>query len=384
MEEDRYSGTCFASAPRATVEEVRRQASQLRKIPLFAEIMDAVPTITLVLNKERQIVFGNRPMLDLLSIADPQTFYGKRPGEVLNCIHADETLNGCGTTEYCSTCGAVLAVLAAQRSGERVVRECRITCKRNGDLDALDLRVWADRIVIEGAVYTVVSLLDVSNEKRREVLERTFLHDLRNTACALLGCSELLRFKRATTNLDNLIDTAWHLSDRLAAEIESQQLLLAAENNELQTTSVAMSTTELLSRLKTEYETQMVARQKTIILSDESADVTFTSDKTLVERVLGNMLKNALEATLAGGTVTLGATRTEDRVRLWVHNDGCMPRSAQLQIFQRSFSTKGAGRGIGTYSMKLLSERYLGGTVAFTSTPADGTTFYAEYPLTRS
>jgi sensor histidine kinase regulating citrate/malate metabolism len=58
-----------------------------------------------------------------------------------------------------------------------------------------------------------------------------------------------------------------------------------------------------------------------------------------------------------------------------------MPRSVQLQVFNRSFSTKGAGRGLGTYSMKLLTERFLGGRVWFTSTREAGTTFYASYPL---
>ena len=54
--------------------------------------------------------------------------------------------------------------------------------------------------------------------------------------------------------------------------------------------------------------------------------------------------------------------------------------SIRLQIFQRSFSTKGAGRGLGTYSVKLLSERYLKGAVGFRSTHAEGTRFFARYP----
>ncbi|MBK8046925.1 MAG: hypothetical protein IPK16_07250 [Anaerolineales bacterium] len=52
----------------------------------------------------------------------------------------------------------------------------------------------------------------------------------------------------------------------------------------------------------------------------------------------------------------------------------------QLQVFQRSFSTKGNGRGLGTYSMKLLTERYLQGEVGFVSTPESGTTFFARFP----
>jgi sensor histidine kinase regulating citrate/malate metabolism len=66
-----------------------------------------------------------------------------------------------------------------------------------------------------------------------------------------------------------------------------------------------------------------------------------------------------------------------------VHNDAPIPREVRLQIFQRAFSTKGPGRGLGTYSMKLLSQRYLGGDVSFTSSEEGGTTFKARYPLHR-
>jgi len=58
-----------------------------------------------------------------------------------------------------------------------------------------------------------------------------------------------------------------------------------------------------------------------------------------------------------------------------------MPEEIQSQVFQRSFSTKAkSGRGIGTHSMKLLGERYLGGRVEFLSDEAAGTTFSITLP----
>jgi sensor histidine kinase regulating citrate/malate metabolism len=50
-------------------------------------------------------------------------------------------------------------------------------------------------------------------------------------------------------------------------------------------------------------------------------------------------------------------------------------------MFQRSFSTKGSDRGLGTYSMKLLGERYLHGEVEFTTSQEEGTTFRLILPL---
>jgi signal transduction histidine kinase len=51
------------------------------------------------------------------------------------------------------------------------------------------------------------------------------------------------------------------------------------------------------------------------------------------------------------------------------------------QVFQRSFSTKGSNRGLGTYSMKLLGENYMGGKISFESIIGKGTTFYFDLPL---
>ena len=95
---------------------------------------------------------------------------------------------------------------------------------------------------------------------------------------------------------------------------------------------------------------------------------------------MGNMLKNALEATPNGGTVTLGCRILENNIQFSVHNPGFIPRDVQLQIFQRSFSTKAPNRGTGTYSMKLLSS-FLSGTVVFSTSEEKGTVFMASYPL---
>jgi sensor histidine kinase regulating citrate/malate metabolism len=58
-----------------------------------------------------------------------------------------------------------------------------------------------------------------------------------------------------------------------------------------------------------------------------------------------------------------------------VRNDTIIPENVKMQLFQRSFSTKGQGRGIGTYSIKLLTENYLKGKVSFISNETERTVF---------
>jgi signal transduction histidine kinase len=103
------------------------------------------------------------------------------------------------------------------------------------------------------------------------------------------------------------------------------------------------------------------------------------TDATLLGRILINLLKNGLEAASEGTAVTATCILAgSDRIRFSVHNDMFMPDRVRAHIFKRSFTTKGAGRGLGTYSVRLLTEDYLGGRAWFDST-REGTTFHVEF-----
>jgi len=138
---------------------------------------------------------------------------------------------------------------------------------------------------------------------------------------------------------------------------------------------------ELLQSVLDLYRNHEVAEGKRIRINSNTENVTIHSDRALLSRVLGNMVKNALEAVNQQETVKIGCLNMGGGVLFWVHNPTFMPRDVQLQVFQRSFSTKGAGRGIGTYSIKLLGERYLKGRVDFTTSEEKGTTFEIRLPL---
>ena len=368
--------TRFAPAERLSSEEIQTQSAFFSSLPYLRELADALPTIFVVLNSYRQIVFANQALADFAGKNSPEELYGLRPGEAFHCIHSNETEGGCGTTEFCRTCGAARAILAAI-GGKRDVQECRITTR---DGQSLDLKALACPLRNQSG-FVSFALEDISHEKRRRVLERIFFHDVLNTAGGVQGLAELLKEENDPKEAEELIDMIWSGAHMLIEEINAQKQLSAAENGDLTVEQQTARTDEFLKEVLGLYENQTVARDRRLQLHLDSESVEFTTDPTLVRRVLANMTKNALEASCAGETVTLGARRMEDRVELWVHNRGVMPRDSQLQIFQRSFSTKGRGRGLGTYSIKLLTERYLKGHASFTSTEAEGTTFYISLPM---
>jgi signal transduction histidine kinase len=374
---DKETATKYASAERAGPQDINRQIRLIAGPKLLGVLPDAVPCILIVVNEHRQIVFANERLLDLLSPEQRQAgVLGRRPGEVLGCVHAFENCEGCGTTESCSLCGAVNAMLAGLH-GDARVEECRIA-RANGE--ALDLRVWSTPLALDGEPFTVLTALDISHEKRRQALERIFLHDIGNVASGLKWYTELL--ERGAPDKNREFQAALgQLSRELLDEIDGQRTLVRAESGELVLTPELLGTRQLLQEAVELYSHHPVSHERHLCLDPDAEDIAVTSDRALLSRVLCNLIKNALEACRAGQTVTVGCSRPGDDIEFWVHNPGVMPRAVQLQIFQRSFSTKGAGRGLGTYSIKLLTERYLRGRVSFTSTPDQGTTFKVHYPL---
>ena len=180
--------TQYATAERVSPEEIEAQIDFFSKAHNLKKFSDALPNIFLILNKYRQIVFSDQALLDLVGEKPSKELYGLRPGEVLKCIHSAKTEGGCGTTEFCRTCGAVNAILGAI-GGKKTVKECWIT---NRDGTALDLRVWAQPLMGENEFISFV-VEDISHEKRRKALERIFFHDVLNTAGGVKGLAELLK-----------------------------------------------------------------------------------------------------------------------------------------------------------------------------------------------
>lgn len=369
--------TYFAPAGRATADEVQRQKDAVAEVPLLKEALDAMPTMVMVLNGHRQIVGANESLLTVLNTTVGEVAQ-RRPGEAVGCIRAKEGPDGCGTSRHCVTCGAVNAILECQKNAEKVVRECRILVDTPQGVASMDLRVTVSPFRVAGAPFLVASVEDVSQAKRLSVLQRTFFHDVLNTAGCIQGYSQFLHDDASADQ--EVSGRLLLLSQQLIESIQSQRDLIHAESGDLRTQPVPLRAFQILEDVRSQYAKHPVAEGRTIELKDVWEGMVIT-DRLLIGRVLGNMVKNALEATAPGGIVSMSCTDSGGEVTFAVHNPEVMPEGVQLQVFQRSFSTKGeAGRGIGTYSMKLLGERYLGGKVDFSSRVPEGTSFTLTIP----
>jgi len=364
---------------RASQEDLQRQIEYFSEDYMACHLLDALPNVLLILNRHRQIIYASRSLFGMVGTEADRPFHGLRLGEAFSCVNHSSTEEGCGSGKACACCGSLLAILSAMQ-GRKDTRECRISRDVEGRFDALELLVMATPLDYRDDMFTIFTLTDISHEKRRQALERVFFHDILNVVGSIKSFAELLQ-NYETTDVEEICALIQSASEQTIEEIEAQRVLVIAENRDLEVSPTPISSQMLLRHLVDLYQGHEVGRGRCLVLASESSDIVFSSDRVLLGRVLGNMVKNALEASLPGETVTLGCCLLPGQIEFWVHNPAVIPPQAQMQIFQRSFSTKGMGRGLGTYGMKLLSEESLQGEVSFTSTSEAGTVFRGRYPL---
>jgi signal transduction histidine kinase len=246
---------------------------------------------------------------------------------------------------------------------------------------ARDLKVIVSPLMLADKVYMILYLIDISNEKRRKALEKIFFHDVLNKISSLTGLSELIRKEKRPDKQKEFMNSLEIILDDLTDEILAQRQLSAAENGELIIKKEPVFITKLLVRVANQVQLLNNPWQVSVNISQDSENVPINTDTTLLNRIITNMTKNAVEASETNSEVIMKAIVFGKSLVISVNNKTFMTPDTQLQIFQRSFSTKGDGRGLGTYSIKLLTERYLGGKAYFKTDQVNGTTFFVELPI---
>lgn len=363
----------FASPERLTQHAVLAQHKEILNDKNLHLLYDFTTDFILILNEYRQAIFANKTLLNFLKKSDIKEILGQRPGEILECSGADDDTGGCGTSMLCSVCGAVKAILNANRIDTQV-EEC---CIQTEGKTVYNFRVWT-ACPWKDKDYTLLIIRDIADEKFRNALEQTFFHDLTNTACDIQGLLSLINSPEAYKKYAPLLS---NISRELLEEINGQRDLRYAEEGTIMIQKSPIKGLSLLKDFIELYKNQKIAEGIELVVSDDSEDVIFSSDERLLMRVIENMIKNAIEASSKGETVSVACRKDKKNVIFSVHNHTFIDENIQLDLFKRSFSTKASGRGWGTYSMKLLTEKYLGGKIEFTSTKENGTTFYAKYLL---
>lgn len=151
---------------------------------------DAEPV--LVINSCRQIIAFNKAVADSWGIAEPEKALGFRLGEVLHSKYAFGLPHGCGTTHYCATCGAVIAMMAAIEDNQPCEQKCVLTTDKKGHARDYCLLIRSQPVVVAGSRWVLIYARDITMQQHWANLESEFMQDLDNKLCFIKNYSEYL------------------------------------------------------------------------------------------------------------------------------------------------------------------------------------------------
>jgi signal transduction histidine kinase len=351
--------------------------------PVVRTIFEAAGTAMYILDEDRRVVAANGLALATARVSPDTPVSGRRLGDILGCIHTPDPASLCGTETTCKVCGGQHAISESREHGRVAEEECLLTRSRDGGIDAAEIHVIATPLELGDRRYTLVSMRDISDEKRRRTLERVFIHDLNNIVASLSAWVDLLDDPDPIIRTD-AVGRVQRLTGKVLDEMRSHSLISRVESDEFVPTWQARTPADVMEQAAAAVAPPGEEGVAALEIADPIPKAPFDTDPALLDRVLVNMLRNAVEAA-PDGPIRLACARAGDRYRFSVTNPGVIPEDVATRIFRRSFSTKAPrGRGLGTYSMKLFGERILGGAVGFTTSAAAGTTFFIDVPVSRS
>ena len=371
--------TYFAPGARAEGAVLQRDIAFVASNPVIDALLALAGGMLAVLNEERQAIALNPTFTEALGIRNSERAFGLRLGEILRCDHADEPPHGCGTTEFCSSCGAAVAIVACLTTETTQERKCILTTTLSGAPREMCFHVRACPMRSGQRRYVVLFLHDITTYERLEAQNRVLLHDVNNHLVALLGASELLALDGAGDL--KLLNTVSSAARHVRGAVALHRALAQDSERQRPATLEDVPLAPFVDELVYTYTAHPASAKKEFVVSGADTVPTVRTDPALLMRVLGNMVVNAFEATAFGGAVRFAIEQTSNHLVFSVHNDTVIPREVALRVFQLHHTTKpGPGRGLGTYSMKLIGEQLLGGKVEFSSTEAEGTTFRFLHP----
>jgi hypothetical protein len=347
---------------------------------ILRELLSLTQGLVVVLDEELRVIALNVEFLRDLGIASDHQTLGLRLGELLNCGFPRQTGLRCGETPACETCGAAIALNAAKNRGVPQEQICVLGGGQGEQSTDRVFRIQVKPFSFRKRSLQMAYLQDVTREQRGRQLERIFFHDVRNLAVMMRSMARIASEEPKVSGRESLAGALDGLGSRLSREIDLQRCLLNGDADLAGARTAITLLTEVMGQLERQFAGHPLAEGKILRVERVSRRDVVRGEAMIVLRILENMVLNALEASAPDEVIRVRVRRNPRAGRLEVWNPGRIPAGVVPRIFQKNFSTKGdMGRGLGTFSMKLLGEQVLGGTVGFV-TSARGTVFGLELP----
>lgn len=240
---------------------------------------------------------------------------------------------------------------------------------------AAHIQIKRSRDELEEKIDTIME-----NARLREDIERLTRHDLKSPLGAIIGTTEvLLKNEKLGFGSKELIQEIRASSFDILTMINRSLDIYKMETGHYELTPEEFDIVETLKEAVDDARILGRDEQIKVLFSPPEEPLMIRGEKLLCFTILGNLLKNAVEASKEEESIMVAISFTESAI-ITIHNNAPIPAEIQDSLFEKhvTFGKKG-GTGLGTYSAKLLATIQQG-DVTFESSEAFGTTFTVSLP----
>jgi len=219
---------------------------------------------------------------------------------------------------------------------------------------------------------------------RWHTLERLRLEDLSDTACALSWILQLLdrqEVAAASNHSGGLTESIQEGCRSLVEEIPSLLLLQIASADRGNLLRVPTGILALIQRAIGSARHFSCARGKTIVPSVPDGDILVDTQPALLEDVVKNLLRAALQAAPAGAEVQVECEARAHNLGLTVWGPGILPDRFHAFVERKLLPEPAPRELLGLYSAILIAESCLGGRFVFNSSASVGSRFLVVLPI---
>ena len=259
--------------------------------------------------------------------------------------------------------------------------------KEPGGEDEID-RLRGACAVMSQKIQDQFDTLKETDRLRRDLISNVS-HDLRTPLASMQGYVETLLIKDANLSAQErrrYLEITRKHTKRLAGLVSDLFELSKLESAQVAPRFEAFSLAELLQDTTQEFELEALQRKIDITVQGDPAESVVFADIGLVQRVLENLLRNALKFTPTGGRITIDIGGDDQRVAVGVTDTGCgIPDAEVPRIFDRFYraengeEAQATSSGLGLAIVKRILDLH-GSRITVTSKLNQGTRFEFDLP----
>ncbi|WP_312722341.1 KinB sensor domain-containing domain [Stutzerimonas kunmingensis] len=243
----------------------------------------------------------------------------------------------------------------------------------------------------DGSISGAVMVLhDVTDQRTFERVRNEFVlrasHELRTPVTGMQMAFSLLRERLrypAGSRESDLFDTVHEEMQRLVRLINDLLNFSRYQSGQQKLELEQCHIPELLEAARQRFEVNAAEQEVQLKLELQQPLPTLMLDRQQIERVMDNLLSNALRHTPKGGEVRLLARHHGERMILSVEDNGeGIPYSQQARIFEPfvQIGRRRGGAGLGLALCKEIAQLH-GGRIGVHSRIGHGTIFYVALPI---